>query len=80
MITYKHRESTWRDCPDPPDSDPAYEYTEADEEAEWLEEMEREEERLAEEEEERLAKEEDERLAKEEEEAEREDALRGPIA
>ena len=79
MITYKGRASTWRDCPDY-DSDPAYEYTEADEEAEWLEEMEREEERLAEEEEERLAKEEDERLAKEEEEAEREDALRGSVA
>ena len=40
---------SWRDCPDPPDSDPAWEYTDADEEAEWLEEMEREEERLAEE-------------------------------
>jgi hypothetical protein len=51
MITYKGRASTWRDCPDY-DSDPAYEYTEADEEAEWLEEMEREEERLANEEEE----------------------------
>lgn len=77
MITYKHRESTWRDCPDPPDSDPAYEYTDADEEAEWLAEQEAEEERLAEEEEERLIKEEDERLAKEEEEeAKREDALR----
>jgi hypothetical protein len=72
-MIYKGRESTWRDCPDPPDSDPAWEYTDADEEAEWLEEMEREEERLAEEEE-------DARLAKEAEEAEREDALRGSVA
>jgi hypothetical protein len=42
----------WLDCPDPPDSDPAWEYTDADEEAEWLEEQEEEErerERLAEE-------------------------------
>ena len=22
---------SWRDCPDPPDSDPAWEYTDADE-------------------------------------------------
>jgi hypothetical protein len=43
---------SWLDCPDPPDSDPAWEYTDADEEAEWLEEQEAEEERLANEEEE----------------------------
>jgi hypothetical protein len=50
MITYKGSASTWRDCPDY-DSDPAYEYTDADEEAEWLAEQEAEEERLANEEE-----------------------------
>lgn len=40
---------SWRDCPDPPDSDPAWEYTDADEEAEWLAEQEEEERRLEEE-------------------------------